>query len=101
VVCVGWPDQAAAQAYVTAVTQQLTSGLSIASNSRYDSLLRNPSVQNVGGDQHLVRWDADTPGDVQRVFTMAERIDLPTLPNCGELERLPTAARRQLDGACP
>jgi hypothetical protein len=101
VVCVGWPDQNAADKYVTAVKQQLTSGLSIATNSRYDALLRNPSVQNVGGNQHLVRWEADTPGDVRRAFTMAERIDLPALPNCGEFDRLPIAARQQLDGACP
>jgi hypothetical protein len=101
VVCVGWPDQDAANAYATAVQQQLTSGLSITTNSRYDTLLRNPTVHNVGGAQHLVRWEADTPGDVQRVFTMINSVDVPALPNCTQLDRLPAAARQQLDGACP
>jgi hypothetical protein len=101
VVCVGWPDQAAANTYLTAARQQLTSGLSIRTGSRYDTLLRDPSVQNVGGDQHLVRWEADTPGDAQRVFTMTETVDLPALPNCTDLERLTIAARHQLDGLCP
>jgi hypothetical protein len=101
VVCAGWPDHDAANVYATAVQQQLTSGLSIRTGSRYDTLLRNPSVRNVGGDQHLIRWEADTPGDAQRVFTMIDSMDLPALPNCRELDRLPVAARQQLDGACP
>lgn len=101
VVCAGWPDQAAAGVYLTAVRQQLTSGLSIRTDSRYDTLLHSPSVQNVGGDQHLVRWEADTPGNAQLVFTMTESVDLPALPDCSELERLSVAARQQLAGACP
>ncbi|HEX3788117.1 MAG TPA: hypothetical protein VHW44_09655 [Pseudonocardiaceae bacterium] len=101
VVCVGWPDQDAASAYATAVRQQLTSGLSITTNSRYNTLLRTPTVQNVGGDQHLVRWQADTPGDAQRVFTMIDSVDLPALPNCTELGRLSAAARQQFGATCP
>jgi hypothetical protein len=67
---------------------------------RYSDLLRNPTVHDIGGDQHLVQWEADAKV-ATTVFTMIDNYDVPGLPNCKDLERLSPAAAQRLGSACP
>jgi hypothetical protein len=74
-VCVSWPDQAAADAYAAKARKYLT----------------HASVTNVGGDTHVIKWEADSP-NVQTVFNMMLSFELPGPPNCAKLT--PAAAER-------
>ena len=48
-----------------------------------------PTVTNVGGDTHIVEWQAD-PSTAETVFEMQVNVDLPALPNCGKMTELET-----------
>jgi hypothetical protein len=100
VVCAAWGTSAQADQYTTAAKQALASGTSLTTNTRYASTLGHPSVDEIGGDEHVVGWNADvTTGGPLRIFSMVQAIDLPALPDCPELNRLPPAARQQADRA--
>lgn len=87
VVCVSWPSQAAADKYAANVRKVLATGLSLRSDERYSALLRHPTVTDVGGDTHIVEWQAD-PATTETVFQMQVGEELPALPNCGKLTEL-------------
>lgn len=91
VVCAAWSTQAQATQYAADVRSALSSGVSPVTDQRYSSYLRNASVTSVGGSQHVVEWQADTPGNSSRVIQMVSDFDLPALPDCS---RLPAAAAR-------
>jgi hypothetical protein len=93
VVCVSWSTQAAAAGYATDLRQALSSGVSPAADVRFSTLLTHATVTNVGGSEHVVEWQADTPQNAQTVFLMAEEIGLPALPDCLKLS---AAAARAL-----
>jgi hypothetical protein len=95
IACVAWQSQAGAAQYATDARKALSSGLSLATNQPYSAQLAHPSVTNVGGSQHLVQWEADTPGRASLIFQMPLDRDLPGLPYCA---RLPTAARSRVIG---
>lgn len=84
VVCVSWPTQAAADTYAANVRKALATGLSPALDRRFSALLPHATVTNVGGDAHVVEWQAD-PSSVETVFSMLENIALPALPDCAKM----------------
>jgi len=84
VVCVSWPTQSAADAYEANARKVLASGLSLRTNERYSALLRHATVTSVGGDSHIVEWQAD-PSTAETVFQMQVSNDLPALPNCSRM----------------
>jgi hypothetical protein len=84
VACVSWPNQTAADAYAANVRKVLATGLSLRWDERYSSLLRHATVTDVGGDAHVVEWQAD-PSTVETVFQMQLTGDLPALPNCAKM----------------
>jgi hypothetical protein len=67
-VCVSWPNQAAADAYAAKARKYLT----------------HATVTNVGGDTHVIKWEADSPS-VQTVFNMLLNFELPGPPDCAKL----------------
>ncbi len=58
-------------------------------------MLTHPAVTVVGGGEHLVSWQADTPDGPMLVIQMLTDQDLPGLQNCG---RLPRARAQQACG---
>jgi hypothetical protein len=91
VVCVAWSSQAEAANYAAELRQALSSGVSPETDERYSAVLLHPSVTSVGGSQHVVEWQADTPANASLVFLMIEQVDLPALPDCGALTPLARA----------
>ena len=81
VTCTAWPTQAAATRYASAVRTALASGTSAETKQPYSALLKNPTVTSLGGSQHVVQWQADTPGRANLIFQMIEDNDLPPLSN--------------------
>jgi hypothetical protein len=77
VTCTAWPTQAAAAQYASAVRTALASGTSAETNQPYSALLKDPTVTSLGGSQHVVQWQADTPGRADLIFQMIEDNDLP------------------------
>ena len=90
VVCVSWPSQAAADTYEANVRKVLATGLSLRTEERYSALLRNATVTNVGGDSHIVEWQAD-PSTPETVFQMQVSNDLPALPSCAKMTQAQAA----------
>jgi hypothetical protein len=97
VVCVSWPSQAAAAGYAAELRQALSSGVSSAEDVPYATLLTHATVTTVGGSQHVVEWQADTPENAQTVFQMIDNTGLPALPDC---PRLSASAAARVIG-CP
>jgi hypothetical protein len=95
VACVAWSGQAGAAQYAADVRKALSSGVSYATNQPYSALLSHPSVTSIGGSQHIVQWQADTPGRADLIFQMFLNRDLPALPYCG---RLTPAVRSRVIG---
>jgi hypothetical protein len=77
-VCVSWPNQAAADAYAAKARKYLT----------------HATVTNVGGDTHVIKWEADSP-NVQTAFNMLLNFELPGPPDCAKLT---PAARKGVIG---
>ena len=84
VVCVSWPSQAAADTYASNVRKALSAGLSPQLNERFAAILAHATVTSVGGDAHVVEWQAD-PSNVETVFTMVNTGSLPALPDCSKM----------------
>lgn len=84
VVCVSWPTQAAADTYAANVRKALATGLSPALNERFSAILPHATVTDVGGDAHVVEWQAD-PANVTTVFNMQASDALPALPDCSKM----------------
>lgn len=85
-----WSTQSAAAHFATELRKALA-GESLARGEPYSKFLKQVTVTTVGGSQHLVEWQADTPGNAQTVFLMVENVDLPALPDCGKLTRAQAA----------
>jgi hypothetical protein len=85
VVCVAWPTQAAAGTYALELGRALSGGVSPDLGVPYSRLLSRPSVRDIGGNQHLVAWQAGTPGNAGLPIQMAEDAALPALPSCAHL----------------
>jgi len=90
VVCVSWPSQAAADTYEANVRKVLATGLSLRTNERYSALLGHATVTSVGGDSHIVEWQAD-PSTPDTVFQLQVSNDLPALPSCARMTPLEAA----------
>jgi hypothetical protein len=95
VTCAAWPTSAAASAYRRNLGQALRSGESYSRGERFARLLTHASVHSAGGPEHIVSWQAGTPGDAELVFQLAESEDLPALPNC---QRLPPTVLHLVPG---
>jgi hypothetical protein len=57
-------------------------------------ILPHATVTSVGGDAHVVEWQANL-SDVETVFDMANSGGLPALPDCS---KMPEAAAAQIIG---
>lgn len=79
VVCLAWKNSKAADIFASTVSTELNTGVS-SGGEKYSEFLRHPKVTKVGGDQNIVRWEADTPGDALAIMQMQARTDLPGLP---------------------
>jgi hypothetical protein len=90
VVCVSWPSRAAADTYASNVRKALSTGLSPEYNERFSAILPHATVTSVGGDAHVVEWQAD-PSNVETVFNMLNSDGLPALPNCSRLTSVQAA----------
>ena len=90
VVCAAWPTQAAADKYASELRALLPGGVTPDLGVPYSRLLSRPSVRDTGGSQHLVAWQAATPGNAGLVLQMVEDTALPALPDCAHL--LPQSA---------
>lgn len=82
VVCAAWPGESAAKRYARDVQEAISSETSITGKQRYSAELTNSAVTIVGGRQHVVEWQADTPAGAGTVFGMMQLYDLPALPSC-------------------
>lgn len=87
VVCVSWSSQAAATHFTTELRKALA-GVSFTMNEPYSRLLKHATVTTVGGGDHMIEWQADTPGNAELVFQMVEADGLPALPDCSRLTPL-------------
>lgn len=94
VACVSWSGSGAEHKYASRVRHALTSGTDLATGQGYATVLRDPSVRDVGGSQHLVAWDADTLHGANQIFEMLDNDDLPALVKCSDL---PPVARSRVD----
>jgi hypothetical protein len=90
VVCVSWSTQAAATTYAADVRRALSS-VDPVEDEPYSDSLTHATVTTVGGSQHVVEWQADTPKSAQTAFLMVEDIGLPALPDCQKLTALQAA----------
>jgi hypothetical protein len=97
VACTSWPSTTAAGTYQRNLSRALTSGMSFSRGQRFSSLLTQPQVRDVGGPEHVIAWQAGTPGDSQLAFQLVESTDLPGLPDC---QRIPPSDWGQYPG-CP
>jgi hypothetical protein len=98
VACVAWSSQAAATQYTADARKALTSGLSADSPYRpYATVLSHPSVTDIGGSRHIVRWEADTANRASLILQLYENGNLPGLPTC---TRLSPTTRKRVFG-CP
>ncbi len=84
VVCVSWPSQALADTYEANVRKALSTGLSPQLDERFSAVLPHVTVTSVGGNEHVVEWQAD-PSNVETVFDMLNSEALPALPNCSKV----------------
>lgn len=91
--CAAWPTAAAASTYQRDLTRALASGMSVSRGERFASLLTHVSVRDVGGPDHVVSWQASTPGAAQLVIQLVASSDLPGLPDCQRLS--PQAAAHE------
>ncbi|MGH3157091.1 MAG: hypothetical protein ACRDNF_11000 [Streptosporangiaceae bacterium] len=83
--CAAWPTATAASTYQRNLTKALANGMSASRGERFSNLLTHVSVRNVGGPDHVVSWQASTPGDAQLVIQLVQSVDLPGLPDCQRL----------------
>jgi hypothetical protein len=90
VVCVSWPSQAAANTYAANLRKVLSAGLSPELNERWSVILPHATVTSVGGDTHVVEWQAD-PSNAETVFIMLNDAGLPALPDCSKMTALQAA----------
>lgn len=98
VACAAWPGKAQAARYVADVRKALSTGLSAVWNQPFSALLSHASVTSIGGSQHIIEWQADTPGHLPYlIFQLYMHADLPALPDCA---KVPAAARSRVIG-CP
>lgn len=86
VVCASWKSGAAADRYARDVGTALASGTSVRTGEPYSTWLRSPSVSTFGGAQHVVAWQADTPGRANLVVNLFAAADLPGMVDCDGLE---------------
>lgn len=93
VACTAWPTSAAADAYATKLADALARGMSRVSRQQYPQLLPSSQVDEIGGDEHIVAWQADTPSNARLVFQLLLQNDLPALPDC---QKLPPDIANQL-----
>ena len=84
VVCVSWPSQAAAGTYAANVRKALATGLSPLLNERFSAVLPHATVTSVGGDAHVVEWQASSP-NIETVFNLVDEGSLPALPDCSKM----------------
>ena len=82
VVCAAWPSGSAAKRYAGDVPEAISGDPSITGKQRYSAELTGSTVTTVGGGQHIVKWQADTPAGAGTVFGMMQLYDLPALPSC-------------------
>lgn len=95
VVCAAWATSSGASQYAANVTTALSSGVSPTLNEQWSKVVRQPSVTSVGGGQHVVRWQAETPQGASLVFNLVDSANLPALPDCS---RIPPSAQAQVIG---
>jgi hypothetical protein len=91
VACVSWSSQAAAATYATDLRKALSGGLDALLGRPYTSVLTHATVTTVGGSQHVVEWQADTPENATTVFSMVGEAGLPALQMCSRLTRAQAA----------
>jgi hypothetical protein len=84
VVCVSWPSAAAADRYASNLRKALSTGLSPQVNEPFSVILPHATVTSVGGNAHVVEWQAD-PSNVMTVFDMLNTLGLPALPDCAKM----------------
>lgn len=82
VACAAWASQSAARRYAGDVKAAVSTETMMTGKQRYATVLTNLAVTIVGGGQHIVRWQAGTPGDAGVVFGMMQLYELPALPSC-------------------
>jgi hypothetical protein len=92
VACAAWPTSTAADAYATKVRDALARGVSQVSQRQYAELLRSSKVDKIGGGEHVVAWQADTPTNARLVVQLLLQNDMPALPDCRKM--LPEVANR-------
>jgi hypothetical protein len=96
VMCVSWPTQRAAGAYLANVKKVLATGRSITNYPEpYSAMLRHAKVTSVGGATHIVEWQAD-PANVALLLQITATGDLPALTDCGQWHDLSSAAATAL-----
>lgn len=100
VVCVSWSSDTEANRYATSLRKDLASGFDYFVNKPFPDLLPDSSVTVVGGSQHVVEWQASSPGNADLVFQMLVNISLPALPDCRVIaERMPRSLHIKLNVA--
>jgi hypothetical protein len=86
VACVSWPSAAAASTYQANLRKALLGGgMSLTRDEPFSRLLTRATLHNVGGAQHVIAWQAATPGNAILVFSLLASEDLPALPDCRSL----------------
>lgn len=96
VMCVSWPTQRAADAYLAKVKKALATGRSITNYPEpYSAMLWHSKVTSVGGAAHIVEWQAD-PANVALLLQMTTTDDLPALTDCSQFHDLSPAAATAL-----
>lgn len=81
VACLSWSSAAEAERYRTLLDRALREGSSIATGQPWTTLLADATTADLGGDEHVVSWEADTPDrPATLVLGMLARLDLPAFP---------------------
>ncbi|WP_154814101.1 hypothetical protein [Actinophytocola xinjiangensis] len=98
VVCTSWSSESDAEKHHSLLDKAMSDGASGATREPWSDLFADVTTDNLGGDQHVVSWDADTPGKPPTlVMNMLSKVDLPGFPCQG---RMTPEMARELGDYC-
>jgi hypothetical protein len=98
VACLSWKSGAEADRYQELLDKALRESVSGVTAKPWKDMLADVTIQNLGGDEHVVSWEAKTPNNPPNlVLKMLNSLDLPAFP-CSD--KMTPEMRAQFPGYC-
>lgn len=102
VVCASWASADDATRYHTLLDKALREQASMVTATPWTEILAHPSSHDVGGDEHVVSFEADTPNaPASGILNMLNRLDLPAFPCAAAPARMTPAQRKAMADKFP